>query len=481
MKTPNAFGNANSAEDQAHWLDFSFSFKQWLFYAEPGYEADLKHVEDHLNTPVIYNASAEGVKSMERSKRLYAILSGLLQHRPLKLLKQVPESNGLEVWRQLCTLFTPRTKSRALGLLSALMSHPPFSRERTIHEQIQGLDRIADEYRRSSGSDVNEDILLTTLVKALPKQLQQHIQLNLSETSTYGEIKEKVIAYERLNTTWSREKVYSELGAVTSYATDSGGAAPMEVNQIKGKSKGKGQKGKAQKGKGKDKGTSKGGKGKGKPQQSGKGYGSPSKGGGKAQSKTADVNRCNYCGAHGHWKKDCRKFQADKASGAVRQVEGDDNASQRVASSPSSTGTVQHSPSATSYRSTGNVNHVAFGDSTVIIEDLTEYSEPRSFSSGLVRMIQQQSHALQFDMSCTDDDDHWTYSPDVHEEPQCFHHVRMMSLAGSGTAGNILDSGADTSALPLSYIDVGESCSHETHGQDYMMHKVASWTFETHV
>ena len=39
VKTPNAFGCANSGEDQAHWLDFSFSFKQWLFYAEPGYEA----------------------------------------------------------------------------------------------------------------------------------------------------------------------------------------------------------------------------------------------------------------------------------------------------------------------------------------------------------------------------------------------------------------------------------------------------------
>ena len=31
----------------------------------------------------------------------------------------------------------------------------------------------------------------------------------------------------------------------------------------------------------------------------------------------------------------------------------------------------------------------------------------------------------------------------------------MMSLASSGTADIILDSGASTSALPLSYIDVG--------------------------
>ena len=42
----------------------------------------------------------------------------------------------------------------------------------------------------------------------------------------------------------------------------------------------------------------------------------------------------------------------------------------------------------------------------------------------------------------------------------------MMTLASSDSADIILDSGADTSALPLAYIDVGESCSHETIGQD---------------
>ena len=82
--------------------------------------------------------------------------------------------NGLEVWRQLSSLYTPRTKTRALGLLSALMSHPPFVRERTVLEQIQGMERIADEYRRSSGVDVGDDIMLTTLVKSLPKRLQEH-------------------------------------------------------------------------------------------------------------------------------------------------------------------------------------------------------------------------------------------------------------------------------------------------------------------
>ena len=35
VKCPSSFGNANSGEDQPHWLDFSSAFKQWLFYAKP--------------------------------------------------------------------------------------------------------------------------------------------------------------------------------------------------------------------------------------------------------------------------------------------------------------------------------------------------------------------------------------------------------------------------------------------------------------
>ena len=233
------------------------------------------------------------------------ILSGLLAHRPLKILKQVDGNNGLEVWRQLSSLYTPRTKTRALGLLSALMSHPPFVRERTVLEQIQGMERIADEYRRSSGVDVGDDIMLTTLVKSLPKRLQEHVQLTMDENSTFQAVKERVVAYERLSTTWSKDKVYAELGAVTSYATDTGGPAAMEINQVsKGKGKGKGSKGKpSQKGKGKDKGKSKDSKGKGKSQHGGKGYATYTSKGGKGQSKNADANRCNYCNGYGHWKR----------------------------------------------------------------------------------------------------------------------------------------------------------------------------------
>ena len=113
VKCPAAFGNANSSEDQSQWLDFAFAFKQWLCYAEPGFENDLKHVEEHLERVVTFTSTEVGAASETRSKKLYAILSGLLLHRPLKMLKQVAESNGLEVWRQLTSVYTPKTKTRS--------------------------------------------------------------------------------------------------------------------------------------------------------------------------------------------------------------------------------------------------------------------------------------------------------------------------------------------------------------------------------
>ena len=212
----------------------------------------------------------------------------------------------------------------------------------------------------------------------------------------------------------------------------------MEINQVsKRKSRGKGQKGKSpRKGKGKDKGKSKDakGKGKGKSQQSGQKLWFILE---ESQAKTTDVNRSNYFGAFGHWNKDCRKFQADKASSAVRQGEGDEKYSQHVASSRCSTGTAQKSPSATSYRST--MVHLAL----VWLEIF------KRFFFELVNLT--SSH---------------------------FHHMRTVTSAGSNSVDIILDSGADTSACRLLTLML---VNHAVIKQrsSLLMLRVASWISET--
>ena len=105
------------------WRDFAFSFKAWLIFADSGFEAELEQIEKTSDTVFSVPTNAE---TLQRAHKLYAILSGLLRHRPLRVHKQVIDRNGYETWRQLCQLYAPRTKSRSISLLQALMSFPAF-------------------------------------------------------------------------------------------------------------------------------------------------------------------------------------------------------------------------------------------------------------------------------------------------------------------------------------------------------------------
>ena len=176
VQCPKEFGATISAEDQNSRPDFSFAFRQWLCFADAAYSGDLNYVEEHSDTPVTYMGSPEGQTSKPRSCKPCVILAGILKNRPLRTLRGVPESNGTEVWRQLHAQCVPRTRVRTMTMpiLNASMGFPTFSKEKTLLEQVQMLERLGDEYRKAFGSDIFDDILLN---KQLPCPVQQHIQL----------------------------------------------------------------------------------------------------------------------------------------------------------------------------------------------------------------------------------------------------------------------------------------------------------------
>ena len=123
----------------------------------------MKYVEENPNVAVAYQDNPVGQASKERSNKLHSILAGILKNRPLKLLRQISDSNGLEAWRQLHNLYSRKTKGRAMALLTALMGFLMFTKDKTCLEQLQSLERLAEEYRKASGQEVSDDILLNTL------------------------------------------------------------------------------------------------------------------------------------------------------------------------------------------------------------------------------------------------------------------------------------------------------------------------------
>jgi len=210
------------------------------------------------------------------------------------MLRQIENRNGYELWRQLCQLFAPKTKARSISVLSALLHVPPFTKDKTLLDQVLGLERLRAEYAKSSGAEVPDDLMLSVLVKSLPRHIQQHIQLQMDESSSYEDIRSLVIGYEKITASWSPGKIHSELGIVSQSKS---GPAPMEVDLVctypkgKGKNKGKPSKG-SQKGKDSEKGQG---------SQSQKGNKGSSKGkDGKGKGGTPPT--CYDCGKPGHTK-----------------------------------------------------------------------------------------------------------------------------------------------------------------------------------
>ena len=119
--------------DTRNWRDFLLNFKSWLYYADKTFESGLSNMES--NPKNVVSLSAMNEESKTKAVQLYAILTGLLKGKPLRLLRQQDDRNGLEVYRQLVPLFTPQSKTRSLSILQAFMEFPVFTKDKTLSEK----------------------------------------------------------------------------------------------------------------------------------------------------------------------------------------------------------------------------------------------------------------------------------------------------------------------------------------------------------
>lgn len=478
VRMPDPFTAQGAEQEQTAWGDFELNLKAWLFAADPKFEKDLEDIESHLE--VEYDMDVQPDDAQTRSQELHSIFVGLLRNRSLKTLRAVSGRNGFEVYRQLQKLYKPSTKPRSMALLSALMSLPNFNiKERSLHDHVQGLDRLMAEYQRSCGTPVPDEVSLSVLVRCLPGHIRQHVQLSLDETSTYASVRNRVLGFETVTTGWTASRVHAEFGISANPGPN--GPGPMEIDRFESKGKGK-HKGKR---KTKSKFDSKG-KTKGKNQKGKGGHFPDSKGKGKQQpGSQPSSSTCLYCGKVGHWKRDCRKFAYDKQHGQVRQIADDSGVTQTqnlpslpppppalmggqiasgVSASNVSTGSTPQQPVITYLQpASGQVRRFELAPQWT--DDLTSIP----ISDGDLRMVSCISSSPNisnacdavdggcrdccetpvFDMSYSDSDPCWTFAPDLSD------HVRAVSLAEK--VDIILDSGADGSVLPLHYGDVGKS------------------------
>ena len=173
VKQPEMFYPKNRQEELTQWQGWRLGFRSWLFDAQEDYRTDLDNVEKRTTAIDFIDMTLEQHAGAER---LHSILVGLLRGRTLKILRSVEEGNGLEAWRALNRQMAPRTRAMSIALLQAFLSHPPFNSEKTVTEQVLGLERLAEEYHSVAGEEISDNTKLSVLLQVVTPALRQHLQ-----------------------------------------------------------------------------------------------------------------------------------------------------------------------------------------------------------------------------------------------------------------------------------------------------------------
>ena len=139
--------------------------------------------------------------------------------------------------------------------MGALTNWPPFQMGQLLQPQVLKLEEALEEARKA-GSTIPDQLQQAILLKCISGQLRTHLNLAIQETTTFKELREQVLKWDRSQQKWSN-LIFSD---------DASGSTPMEVDRVYADGRGwnSGKKGDKGKGKGPSSKSSPKGKVKGK-------------------------------------------------------------------------------------------------------------------------------------------------------------------------------------------------------------------------
>ena len=486
IKMPGTFKPESRSEELGKWQDWRFAFENFIRILDDGMLTEMTVATESEKEMQMVSIALDQQK---RAEKLYSLLSMLMRNRPQRLVRGVQDQNGYEAWRVLVRDMQPPTRQSGLALIQSL-NKIKFDQGKSVAEQLPQFELLVREYEKTSGNTYPDDLKVAAVVSALPSTMRMHIQMHITEKTTYEDVKRRIELVEQVSTVWTADNNMQM--PVKAHFDDDSGVAPMEVDAVW--AKGSGKYGKDSKGgkkgfKGKDKGK-KGEKGKfssfGNKGKDGKG-----KKGKMDHSGKGKGVQCFNCGKYGHRAKEC--WSPKKVNKIEEQMEHGTSSS--TSTSPSTSSSGGSLTSAAGLNKAQAVRMVRIeedeecsGSPEYSVFDVTEFEESDQEGFERVRMVAEKEETVFHECFDVGDETLTSSIPlqvpwvsmdiqdeedEVRSQSEIEHRVCMVKKDdGARLVAMTLDSGADISVAPVHYGEVGEPGLHrhvrmvDAQGQD---------------
>ena len=288
---------------ESSWLPWKTKLLNWLAVVEPRM-VELMEIVGRPDGRI----DSDSDETKKLGVVLYVILTSLFEGRLLQIVQAVEQRAGFEVWKQVLREMEPKLAHRRLAAIESLLDPDFGGEDGGLYDRILAWEAQVRGYAELTGKTLDSELRAAVLVKRMPVELRQHLQLNAGAfMDDYTKLRDVALSYLKLRTP-----------PTVSHT----GPRPMEVDFIKGKgrfSKGmqsferprKGDKGKGYGGGGRSIGSS--------------GEEHVNKGKGKARSDPC-VNAskgkdrksvCWCCGGKGHFARDCTSRKGSSKGAAL--------------------------------------------------------------------------------------------------------------------------------------------------------------------
>ena len=113
--------------------------------------------------------------------------------------------NGFALWKTLVDHYALATRQRALALSQAISSFPQYKQTagKTLQEHIMSMEALVQQYDALNAKQFDCDVLLGVLMRLCPEGIRQRLSLAITESTSYQEVRERILAFERSSRLWS--------------------------------------------------------------------------------------------------------------------------------------------------------------------------------------------------------------------------------------------------------------------------------------